>query len=119
MPPPRPSCVLLNPSCKFSSTGEDDAGRTRRLNRLASGREFAGFGIDPKRDDIVAVEIGRVEQAPGRIETEEARSSAARRLPTNRTELSARLIDAVDRDAVMAAVRDIEVASRRRELDFR
>src|SRR5712671_5345324 len=67
------SCAPLNPGCKFSSTGEDDAGRTRDLNRLASGRELAGFGIDPERDDVVAVEIGRVEPAPGRIETEEAR----------------------------------------------
>src|SRR6266851_1243531 len=56
---------------------------------------------------------------PGRIETEETRRAAACRRPADRTELSARLIDAEDHDAVMAAVGDVEVASRRRELDFR
>src|SRR5215469_9361037 len=106
-------------SKNFSGTGEDDAGRTPGLDRLASGRDLTGRGVDREHHDVVAVEIGRVKQAPGRIETEETRGAAARRLPADRTELSARLINAEDHDAVVAAVRDIEVMSRRRELDFR
>src|SRR5215469_15957952 len=106
-------------SKNFSGTGEDDAGRTPGLDRLASGRDLTGRGINREHHDVVAVEIGRVKQAPGRIETEETRSAAACRLPTDRTELSARLIDAEDYDAVVAAVGDVEVMSRRRELDFR
>ncbi len=109
--------MALDAIYEFSGAREDDAGRTPGLDRLASVRELTGCGIDREHHDVVAVEIGRVKQAPGRIETEETRGAAARRLPADRTELSAHLIDAEDHDAVVAAVRDVEVMSRSRELN--
>jgi hypothetical protein len=70
-----------------------------------------GCGIDREHHDVVAVEIGRAKQAPGRIETEETRGAGERRLPADRTELSPRLIDAECHDAVVAGIRDVEVMS--------
>jgi hypothetical protein len=45
----------LDPTKEFSGAGEDDAGRSSGLDRLASGRELTGYGINRERYDVVAV----------------------------------------------------------------
>src|SRR5205085_11797536 len=101
-----------------SRAREDDAGRAPGLHHRASRRQLAGGLIDPERDDGVALEVGRVEQAAGRIEGEEARGMALRRLPGYRREPSVRRIDAEGRDAVVPAVRHVDEIARRRDLDL-
>src|SRR4051794_39414062 len=55
---------------KTSGSGEDDAGRTSGLDNLAGRRELAGVLIDAETHNVVALQIGHIERAAGRIEAE-------------------------------------------------
>jgi hypothetical protein len=50
-----PRQMALDPTKEFSGAGEDDAGRSSGLDRLAGGRELTGCGINRERHDVVAV----------------------------------------------------------------
>src|SRR2546427_540831 len=101
-----------------SGAREDDAGRAPRFHHLAGRRQLAGFLIDPESDDVVAFQVCRVEQLPGRIEGEKARRMALRRLPAHWRKHPARRIDTEGHDAVVPAVRYIDEITRRRDFDF-
>src|SRR5262249_19811123 len=78
----------------------------------------AAHRIDPEGDDVVALQVGRVKHAAGGVEGEEARRVPARRLPVYWREPPGRSVDAEGHDAVVPAVRDVDEAPGRRDLDF-
>src|SRR5262250_3717119 len=104
---------------RWSVSPEHDARRTPRLHDLAGGRELARSLIHAERDDRIAVLIRGVEERAGRLDGEEARRLALRRLPAHRCEHARCRVDGEDGEAVVSAIRSIDEAPGRAHRDLR
>ncbi len=67
-------------------------------------RQHPGLLVDPEGHDIVAVFVGNEHPASGRIECEEARSSAMTLLPADIRQPARYRIDGENGDAVVPSV---------------
>src|SRR5262249_12251241 len=91
--------------------GEHDGDRAPIFDHLASGSERPGVGVDAKRHDRVALLVGRIKEAAGRIETDEAGNAALCGLPAGRLQQSVACVGSKDGNAVVAAVRAVDEAA--------
>src|SRR5262249_35556502 len=104
-----------------SSSGRHElhAHRHRTVHRAASWRQPAGFWVNSKYDQTVAVLIGHDEERARRIDAKIAGRLDSLPLMADRTEFPCRGIDGKDRNAVVAAIGAVDESAGRMHLNFR
>jgi hypothetical protein len=95
----------LSIALSASDANELDAHWTADLGGCAGVRELAGLGVDAEDGHRVAVLIGDKKKTSRRIYNEIARGLAQAGMMLDKRQSSRRLVNGVDDQAVMAAIR--------------
>ena len=86
---------------------------------MACRRKLTRRGVEPECDDAVRVLIGRQQEFTGRVNRKVPGSLSLRALVPDARERAVRLIDGIDHDAIVSAIRAVKELSRGRDLHLR